>query len=70
LLHALQSNSPKKRETFFKSLMLTRNRDKQVWSDTPLSKAFTNVDEYHLLKQRALTTRLRTELDKLGLSLL
>ncbi|GLE02888.1 hypothetical protein PINS_up011752 [Pythium insidiosum] len=41
------------RYEFFESLLRLRRRERHLWGDTPLAKAFTEKDEWHLLSARA-----------------
>ncbi|RHY32657.1 hypothetical protein DYB32_002374 [Aphanomyces invadans] len=53
LLGGLSAVPLHRRHEFFQSTLRLRRRERQLWGDTPLAKAFTKEDEWHLLSARA-----------------
>ena len=56
---ALQEAPCEKRAAFFDAVRNCRRRPRIPWQETPLAKALTTADEFHLLASRALTARTR-----------
>ena len=67
LLRALGDNSTRQRQSFFNHVIGCRRRMTRRWEETPLAKLFTIPDQYHMLKQRAQSVRVRTEIERRGL---
>ena len=67
LLRALGDNSTRQRQSFFSHVIGCRRRMTRRWEETPLAKLFTIPDEYHMLKQRAQSVRVRSEIERRGL---
>ncbi|KAJ0406964.1 hypothetical protein P43SY_005197 [Pythium insidiosum] len=53
LLTGLENVPITLRYEFFECLLRLRRRERHLWGDTPLAKAFTEKDEWHLLSARA-----------------
>jgi hypothetical protein len=70
LLRALQEAPCEKRAAFFEAVRNCRRRPRIPWQETPLAKALTTADEFHLLASRALTTRVRAQLKRKRMRLL
>jgi Ca2+-binding EF-hand superfamily protein len=70
LLRALQDAPCDKRASFFDAVRNCRRRPKIPWQETPLAKALTTADEFHLLASRALTARVRAQLKRKRMRLL
>jgi len=69
LLRALQQSTCRERQIFFERVIGCRRRMSRKWEETPLAKLFTLPDEYHLLKQRAQSVRIREAVKRKGLLL-
>jgi Ca2+-binding EF-hand superfamily protein len=69
LLRALQQSTCRERQIFFERVIGCRRRMSRKWEETPLAKLFTLPDEYHLLKQRAQSVRIREAVKSKGLLL-
>jgi Ca2+-binding EF-hand superfamily protein len=70
LLRALQEAPCDKRAAFFDAVRNCRRRPRIPWQETPLAKALTTADEFHLLASRALTARVRAQLKRKRMRLL
>jgi len=70
LLRALQEAPCEKRAAFFEAVRNCRRRPRIPWQETPLAKALTTADEFHLLASRALTARVRAQLKRKRMRLL
>ena len=70
LLRALQEAPCEKRAAFFDAVRNCRRRPRIPWQETPLAKALTTADEFHLLASRALTARVRAQLKRKRMRLL
>ena len=67
LLRALDGTTTRQRLSFFSHVIGCRRRMTRRWEETPLAKLFTIPDQYHMLKQRAQSVRVRTEIERRGL---
>jgi len=56
------------RISFFTAAQRLRRRERVVWSDTPLARAFTASHEWHLLHARALVQQITSAIKHRGLS--
>ena len=67
LLRALDGSSCRQRQLFFSQVIGCRRRMARRWEETPLARLFTVPDQYHMLKQRAQSIRVRAEIEGRGL---
>ncbi|TYZ50886.1 hypothetical protein PybrP1_007186 [[Pythium] brassicae (nom. inval.)] len=58
------------RHEFFECCLRLRRRERHLWGDTPLAKAFTKEDEWHLLSARARLQQFQQSLQRTKRTLL
>eukprot|EP01083_Nonionella_stella_P030773 84290_1 len=69
LLKAMQRSSTQERQLFFELTIGCRRRMRRKWEETPLAKLFSLRTEFHLLKQRAQSVRMREAIEEKGILL-
>merc|ERR1719195_730202 len=67
LIRSMQETEMIKRRVFFQQIISCKRRLQKTWEKTPISKFFRIKTEFHYLKVRALTFRVRKQIKELGL---
>jgi len=69
LIRSMQNTEMLRRRVFFQQIIGCKRRLQKTWAKTPISKFFNIKSEFHFLKSRALTFRIRQAIKEQGFHL-